>query len=350
MLPLLPRRSKAKRRGVRSIVADYLFLGALNRDFILPPRGRPLLDVPGGPVVYAAAGAALWGAKVGLVARVGEDFPRQWLDDLTARGWDLAGVRVLPHPLEARRVLVYDDEGERTAGPPLGAFARRGVPLPKALLNYAPPPRTAFDAPTLYSLRLSDLPVPMTAVRGAHFCPHDFVTHSLLPAAMRTAGVPFITLEPAPDYMDARFFDRLPSLMSGLQVVIVREKVLRALFLQQTGDLWHMAATLGQWQVEYVVIRRSRGEMWLYDARGDRRWVLPGYPVRRVDPTGVGDAFAGAFLATYRETLDPVRAVARGAATASVALETRGALALLETLPELLHARAAMIEQAARQV
>lgn len=331
-------------------MADYLFLGALNRDFVLPPRGKPLLDVLGGAVVYAAAGAALWGARVGIVARVGEDFPRRWLNDLAARGWDVSGVQVLPHPLETRRVLVYDAEGGRTAEQPLNAFARRGIPLPKSLLNYAPPQRAAFDAPTPYSLRVSDLPGDIAATRGAHFCPHDFVTHHLLPAALRAAGVPFITLEPAASYMDARYFDRLPALLSGLDAVIVRESVLRAVFGQQTDDLWEMAATFARWQVEHVVIRRSRGEMWLYDASTQQRWVFPGYPVQRVDPTGVGDAFAGAFLVGYRETLDPVQAVVRGAATASVALETRGALALLDTLPELLQARAEMIGQAARRV
>lgn len=300
--------------------------------------------------MYAAAGAAMWGARVGIIARVGEDFPRRWLDALAARGWDLAGVQVLPHPLETRRVLVYDDEGERTAEQPLGAFARRGIPLPKSLLNYTPPRRIEGDAPTPYSLRLSDLSVNIAEGRGAHFCPHDFVTHRLLPAALRTAGVPFITLEPTANYMDVRFLDQLPALFSGLDALIVKEKLLYKLFHQSTDDLWEMAETIARWQVEHIVIRRKRGEMWLYDGRGQRRWVLPGYPVQRIDPTGVGDAFAGAFLVGYRETLDPVQAVARGAATAAVALETRGALALLDTWPELLQARVEVIRQAARRV
>ncbi len=333
-------------------MADYLFLGPLNRDYILPPEGRPLLDVPGGPVLYAAAGAALWGGSVGLVARVGEDFPRAWLDDLAARGWDVRGVRVLPQPLETRRVLVYDATGHLSAEQPPTAFARRGVAFPKALLNYAPHPlrRADLDKPTPHSLRVSDLPPNLAEVRAAHFCPHDFVTHSLLPAALRAEGVPLVTLEPSPAYMDPLFFDHMPSLVNGLSVFIVGEKPLRALFGQRTADLWEMAATIGQWQVAYVLIRRRRGEMWLYDVASGRRWVLSGYPVRRVAPTGVGDAFAGGFLVGFRETFDPVQAMIRGAAAASVALETRGALALLETLPALLHARADVIARSVRQV
>jgi len=333
-------------------VADYLLLGPLNRDYILFPEGRPLLDVPGGPVLYAAAGAALWGGKVGLVARVGEDFPRTWLDDWAARGWDVRGVRVLPQPLETRRVLIYDATGHLSPEQPPAAFARRGLTFPKALLNYTPPaPRRAdLDKPTPHSLRVSDLPPDFSEARAAHFCPHDFVTHSLLPAALRVAGVPFVTLEPAPAYMDPLFFDHLPALVSGLNAFIVGEKPLRALFGQRTADLWEMAEVISQWQVEHVVVRRPRGEIWLYDAQGKQRWVLPGYPVTHVDPTGVGDAFAGGFLVGYRETLDPVQAMIRAAATASVALETRGALALLDTLPALLHARAEVIGRTVHQV
>ncbi|NPA92942.1 MAG: carbohydrate kinase family protein [Chloroflexi bacterium] len=330
----------------------YLFLGPLNREYILPPQGKPLLDVPGGEVLYAAAGAALWGAEVGLISRVGEDFPQTWLDDLAARGWDVRGVRRLPEPLETRRVLVYEPSGRLSPQSPLAAFARRGITFPKSLLNYNPPPvqRANLDKPTPTSLRISDLPPNFGDARAAHFCPHDFLTHSLLPAALRTAGVPIITLAPHSAYMTALFYDRLPALLTGLTAFIVTEAQLRAVFRERTSDLWEMAETLGQWQVRYVVIRRAEGEVWLYDVNGNRRWVVPGYPTRMVDPTGADDAFAGGFLVGYRETLDPVQAVVQGAVSASLAVETRGALALLDTLPALVSRRAEVVSASVQQV
>ncbi len=331
---------------------SYLFLGQLNREYILPVEGRPLLDAAGGPVLYAAAGAALWGAAVGLVSRVGENFPQHWLEDLAARGWDVSGVRVLPQPLETRRVLIYDQQGRLSAAQPLQAFARRGITLPRELLTYRPPAprRTDLDTPTPYTLRLSDLPPRFAEARGAHFCPHDYLTHSLLPATLRTAGVPFISLEPHPSYMDPLFADRLPALLTGLTVFLVREQVLRGLFHHLTGDLWDMAAELARWPVKNIVIRRAGGETWLYETASRRRWVVPGYPVQVSDPTGAHDAFAGAFLAAYRETLDPVQALVRGAVTASVVCETSGAFALLDVLPDLLRRRAEVLAEAVRKV
>jgi ribokinase len=52
-------------------------------------------------------------------------------------------------------------------------------------------------------------------------------------------------------------------------------------------------------------------------ASGDRVVKVAATPVDLVDSTGAGDAFAGAFLATYVPTLDPV--LAAGAATAAAA-------------------------------
>ncbi len=333
-------------------MADYLFLGALKRDFILPPGGKPLLDVPGGNVAYAAAGAALWGARPGLVARVGEDFPRRWLQEFQQRGWDVSGVRILPQRLEDRRVRIYDPTGHLSTEQPLNAFTRRKVPFPKALLNYRVPSlhRAELKKPTDHTLRLSDLPPHYGEAHGAHFSPYDYLTHNLLPAALRNGGVPFITLEPHPAYMSPLFFDDLPPLFHGLTAVLVPEATLRALFSERTADLWEMAATVGQWQVEFVIVRRARGDVWVYESRPRRRWVVAGYPATPVDPTGAGDAFSGAFLVALRETLDVVQATVRGAATASLAVETRGVNGLLESLPALLHARAEVIARQVRQV
>ncbi|GEM_PF-75516 len=346
------RNSPHGTRGINEIMADYLFLGALNRDFILPVQGKPLLDVPGGGVLYAAAGAALWGGSVGLVARVGEDFPRTWLDAFRQRGWSTAGIKILPQPLDARRVLIYNPDGSLSAEQPAAAFARRGIAFPRELLNYAPRPlrRTDLDRPTPATLRLADLPPGFAEARAAHFCPHDFLTHHLLPATLRTAGVPFTTLSPHAAYMSPLFIQRIPPLVHGLTAVLTTEAALTALFREHTADLWDMAATIGNWQVNLVVIRRADGETRLYESRTRRRWVVPGGPAEVADPTGADDAFAGAFLVAYRETLDPLQATVRGAATARIAAETRGVFALADTLPALLHARAEALARDVRQV
>lgn len=57
---------------------------------------------------------------------------------------------------------------------------------------------------------------------------------------------------------------------------------------------------------------------------------VPAYPTRAVDPTGAGDAFAGAFVATLASQGEQALALAarRGAAVASIAVEDFGPRAL----------------------
>lgn len=332
-------------------MAKYLVLGALTRDFILPPRGKALVDVPGGCAAYAAAGVALWGGEPMLVARVGEDYPHRWLKEFAARGWDLSGVRTLPQPLDVRRVLVYDQRGRLLPQAPASAFAQRGTSFPQALLGYSPPPpptRTSLETPTDRSLRMSDLPPLTIEAHAAHLCPYDFVTHNLMPAALRQTGITTVSLEPSADYFKPIFSRQVETMLTGLSAVIVPERVLRDFYARLTSDLWEMAEAVTENQVKTVVIRRANGEVRVYDEAGTR-WVIPPYPVETGDPTGASDAFAGGFMVGYSETLDPLAAAARAAVAYSFAVETQGVFALLDVLPPLLDRRLEVVLQSAQR-
>jgi len=333
-------------------VAKYLILGALTRDFILPPRGKALVDVLGGNAAYAAAGVALWGGEPMLVTRVGEDYPREWLKALAERGWDLSGVHILPQALDVRRVFVYDQRGRLLPQAPASAFAQRGVPFPQALLGYsppAPPTRTSLGNPTERSLRLSDLPPLAMEAHAAHLCPYDFVTHNLMPAALRQIGISTVSLEPRTDYFKPLFSRHVETLLTGLSAVIVSERALRDFYARLTSDLWEMAEAITENQVKTVLIRRANGEVWIYANTGDR-WVIPPYPVNVEDPTGASDAFAGGFVVGYSETLEPLAAAARAAVTYSLAMETKGVFTLLEVLPALVQRRLEAILSSAQKL
>ena len=56
----------------------FVLAGHLRREYVLPPVGLPLLDAPGGNLLYAAGGLRLWESDIGLVGRVGEDYPLHW--------------------------------------------------------------------------------------------------------------------------------------------------------------------------------------------------------------------------------------------------------------------------------
>ena len=92
----------------------FILAGTLTRDYYITHEDEPVLDVLGGDVPYAAAGLKLWEPTPppGLLARVGEDFPQAWLDDLTACGFDTRGVHILPENVDVRNFHIYKDKAD----------------------------------------------------------------------------------------------------------------------------------------------------------------------------------------------------------------------------------------------
>lgn len=334
----------------------FAVLGPLQREYVLPIQGRPAFNIPGGEALYAAAGIAMWRPQestVGLVARTGTDFPREWIEGLARQGWRVEGVHRVPDIQDSRRVRVYDARGRvMLAGWPQ-RFTERGVPYPRDLLDYEPPlPHAELrERPSPWTLRARDLPEWMVETRFAHFTPLDFLTHHLVPALLRQSGVTTITLDPGPGYMMAPWRTRVRDLVSSITVFQPSEEELRTLFGGHWEDLWNMAEEVVSWGVPVVVIKRGSQGIWVYDGKGRKRWTIPAYPVTRFrDPTGAGSAFAGGFLVGWSRSEDPVEATLYGVVTASVAVETTGALALLDTLPGLLEARLTLLREGVRRV
>src|SRR5215831_11945776 len=119
----------------------YAIIGGLRDDYFILPDGRAYLHQLGGNALYAAVGAQLWaglkGDRVGLVARVGNNYPTEWLREIESRGIDTAGVVVRPEPLDQRTFYAYLTLEQRDDLNPAAHFARIGQPLPAALAGYA---------------------------------------------------------------------------------------------------------------------------------------------------------------------------------------------------------------------
>jgi sugar/nucleoside kinase (ribokinase family) len=330
----------------------HLLFGRLSRMFLLPPTGRPQLDIPGGNLLYAAAGLALWEARLGLVTRVGEDYPRTWLEQFQARHLDIQGIRRLPQALDLREFLAFTDIRTRYTDNPVAHFARRELPFPKMLFGYRDT-TAQLDHPTRLaetSLRQSDIPADYMLATSAHFCPLDFVSHSLLPAVLRQGGFTTLTLDPGRSYMNPVFFDQVPSIITGLTAFLPSEEKVRALFRGRSEDLWEMAEALAAYGCEIIVIKRAIQGQFLYDASRKTRWEIPAYPSREVDPTGAGDAFCGGFLAGYRRTRDPLEATLFGNVSASLTIEGSGPFYALDALPGLAEARLEVLRQSVRKI
>lgn len=319
----------------------FVFAGQLRRQYLLPFEGRPLLDAPGGNLLYSASGARLWSDSVAILARVGEDYPHDWLRQFEQKEIDPQGVKILPGPMDLRSFMVYTDPTIYQRSNPVSHFARLGMAFPKGLLGYLPP---ATDADSRISSKpdspkIIDIPSSYYGAKGAHLCPLDYLTHTQLAPAFRQGGVTSVTIDPGPGYMNGSFLNDLRSLLQGVSAFMPSEDDIRTLFWGRTTDLWEMAETLGSFGADVIVIKRgTRGQL-VYEHGSRRKWEIPAYPGRMVDPTSADDAFCGGFLAGFVADFDPLRAALQGNISSSLSIEGSGPFYMLDCMPGLAQAR-----------
>ena len=202
----------------------FVIAGKLNREYILPPpgSGHPLLDTPGGNLLYAAGGLAVWDKNAGLVGRVGEDYPHQWLRDLERLGFDTRGILTIRDSknMDLRTFIAYTDTNERSHSNAVSHFARRQLTFPKSLLGYQAPDFSRKDArePEKISPAALDVPKEYWDVRHVHLCPFDFVSQSQMVNLFKGGSNQTVSLDPAPGYMSPGFWRDLRLVLQGVTI------------------------------------------------------------------------------------------------------------------------------------
>ncbi|HSJ86828.1 MAG TPA: carbohydrate kinase family protein [Anaerolineales bacterium] len=327
---------------------EFLVFGLLTREYLLPPTGEARLDVAGGNLLYAAAGLRVWEGSIGLVGRVGKDYPREWIQKYAELGFDTRGIKVIDETLDVREFVSFNEEFEVSRINPVTQFARREMTFPKSLLGYQPPHERKVNE--VGNLIVTDIPDAYLTARGALICPMSLVPQTQLIAGMKRGEVHTFVLEPTAASMTRRARRELPALLNGATAILTSEEKLKNLFWGETHDLWKMAEGVSMYGCEYVVIKCGvRGQM-LYDVKTKRKWEIPAYPARRADPVGAGDAFNGGFLAGYCKSYDPIDGVLYGNISASLKVEGSGAFYPLDVMPGLAEARLHVLREMVRKV
>ena len=323
------------------MIPTLLFAGRLNREYVLPIEGVPILDRAGGSPLYAAGGATVWGKKIALLARVGEDYPNQWLQNFGNYGISTEGVQIIPGSLDLRSFRAYSETRKLSRANPVKHFAERKLGFPKALLGYRPPEkREKLEIERHPATPLAtEIPAEYLESKAVHIAPLDFNSQGQLLTTFRAASVKIITLDPSLHYMSPSRRQDLHLFLEGLTAFMPSEEELRQLFWGQTHDLWEMVEELGGFGCQFIIVKRGEKGQLLYDANSKKRWELPAYASRVADPTGAGDAFSGGFLASIQQYEDPLRAAASGNISASLSMEGSGPFYPAEILPGLAQAR-----------
>ncbi len=280
---------------------ELVVLGNLLVDDLVFPDGRTRMGEPGGAMLYAALGAALSGARVGVVSWRGDDYPEGQLEALGAHGIDLAGVHALGRP-GVRTWLLYEG-------------ARRQV------LHRLDRPSHAEVSPTV-----AEIPAGWHEARAFHLAPMPFEVQQELVRRLSERHGAFVSLDP---YVLLRS-ETLPGfreLLAGVDALFLSEDEMELRVARE--DPRETLRSLCGGRLRFVVFKRGARGGVLYDARHDRfhEWAARAEAV--VDPTGAGDAFAGGFLAGHLRGDPPEQALQRGIVAAGHAITAWGAGGLL---------------------
>ncbi len=275
--------------------------------------------------MFAAVGARVWDAAVGVVGRAGQNYPREWLAALAERGIDVRGVRWLDGEAEMRTFFAHDDGGSRDEGGPAFHFGRLGLAVPPELATYHQP--TADQADAAYRplwLHVADIPPAYQDARGFHLAPMNFESHLELSEYLRRVSDGVIALDPGESYMTPQRLADVEKLLRSVDVFLPSEMEVATLLPDASAD--EAARWFAARGPRLVVVKRGARGSLVYDRDRNAISPVPPCPATVRDVTGAGDAFCGAFLAGLVETGDPLAAAQRGAVSASFIVEDFGAL------------------------
>ncbi|MGI0151947.1 MAG: carbohydrate kinase family protein, partial [Thermoplasmata archaeon] len=138
----MPRPEEAPHR------LDLLVAGHVNLDHFLRVERMPTMDrtVPltgrstslGGTAGTIARSAARAEVRVGLVGRLGEDFPSEFLETFRREGVDTSGLEIVPGELSPACYIFEDGRGHQMTAIHQGPMGdARGAKVPESLLDDA---------------------------------------------------------------------------------------------------------------------------------------------------------------------------------------------------------------------
>jgi fructokinase len=265
----------------------------------------PGQESSGGSVANSCAVAAALDARVAYLGKVADD-P---LGGIFRRDIAAAGVHFPSKPLvggapTARCLILVTDDGQRTMNTFLGACVAFGPQDIEAAL-------IADSAITYLEGYLFDPPAAQAAFREAA-------------RAARSAR-----RQVALSLSDAFCVDRhraaFRDLLADVDILFANEAEICSLF--EANDV-EAAAAAARAEVPLVVLTRSEAGSWVL--RGAERVEVAAEPVRVVDTTGAGDAYAAGFLTAYTAGRDLAACGRLGALAAAEIISHYGARPLAD--------------------
>lgn len=280
---------------------SLLVLGSIALDTVKTPV-EERLELFGGTASYATISASFF-TRSHLVAIIGDDFPKEYLEDFKQRNIDLSGLQIVPGKTFRWSGEYFNNMNNRkTHSTDLNVFANFTPTLPKAY---------------------RELPFILLANIGP-----DLQLHVL----DQLQAPRFVIADTMNLWINIARAD-LVKLCKRIDLLSINDSEARE--LTEENNLIKAGALLRAMGPQYVVIKKGEHGCYLFGP--DQFFSCPAYPLENIkDPTGAGDAFAGGlagYLASHSndsnskksvdfETLQ--QAVVYGSVMASFTVESFG--------------------------
>ncbi len=249
-------------------MVDPVIVGSVALDSIETPFGK-VNDVLGGAATYASFSSSFF-SNPGVVAVVGDDFPKKHLDLLEKAGVDLTGVKVEGVSFRWQGLYEYDMNEAKTLKTELGSFEAFKPKLPE---NY----------------------------RRAKFVFLANIDPELQLNVLGQIENPTLTVMDTMNFWINTKKQELLQVMKKIDILLLNDSEARQLF--NTPNLVVAAKQALDLGPKYVIIKKGEHGALMFSRKG--HFNAPGYPLEVVrDPTGSGDSFAGALIGYLARTDD----------------------------------------------
>lgn len=250
---------------------SLLILGSIALDTVKTPS-EERQELFGGTASYATISASFF-TKPSLVAIVGDDFPKEYLEDLQQRDIDLAGLQIVPGKTFRWSGEYFNDMNNRkTHSTELNVFADF-IPILPEHYRKLPFVLLANIGPDLQLHVLDQLEAPLFVIADTMNLWINIARNDLM------------------------------KLLSRIDLLSLNDSEARE--ITNENNLIKAGALLRSMGPSYVAIKKGEHGCYLFGP--DQFFSCPAFPLEEIhDPTGAGDAFAGGlagYLASYADDI-----------------------------------------------
>ena len=324
-----------------------IICGVIDRETIINNLNQVSIDRPGGSLLYAASGHALFNKRIGLIAKTNQALLDVFSSELEKIDANLHGIVPGPFPIDdIRYYRIYSRDRWDTANY-MRHFYELGHPVPKFLFSLKDQSHITNQSRRAENLPLTsaDFPSEYTGASALLITPLNYKAHFSCPPSLRTRGVETIFLRSSSSYMIPRKLVDISRLLQGVDFFFTTERDIRTLFKTRFSQYRMMLEALQTFGAKTYIIKKKKGGYFLMNADSQRLCIIPDSPVFTVDPIGEDDCFCGAFMGSFENGLSLEECAANASATASICREGSGFTYILNAFPMLLHLRAELIAQ-----